>query len=1201
MKAKNLPIPSNEKERLDALLSYNILDTFSEEEFDNITQLASYICQVPIALISFIDKDRQWFKSNIGLDMTETSRDISFCQYAIMDTKVFEVPNTLNDENFEDNPLVVGDSNIRFYAGAPITTPEGLNIGTLCVLDNKPNVLNFEQKKALSTLAKSVMIQLELRNRNAILKSEVEKLAKKSIETITLELNSYKLALDETSCIVITDGNGIINFVNDATCEITKYSKAELIGQSNRLLNSGFHSKEFFSSLWKTITSGLIWKNEFKNRAKDNTFYWLDTTIVPFLDENGKPLRYVAISRNITKQKQKENTIEQFFNLSMDYLCVANVAGFFETISPTFTKELGYTIEELLTKPFYDFIHEDDVATTQNEIAKLAQGATSINFETRVVCKNGDYKLLSWNASPELETGLLYAIARDITVSKKNNEENRRLSLVAKGTDNIILITDKNQLIEWVNQPFETLTGYTFDEVIGKKPSHLLQYEKTDKNTVLQIREAIRNQTSFKGEIRNRGKNGNEYWLSISISPVFNDNQELIKFIAIESDITDKKKKDISIANLMDAQNAIFNGVGHAVIFNDEKGIIKRINKTGLELLGYTEEEILEDNLLVLHDVEEINNRAKELTIELGRKIEPNFEIFIAKTKEENNIDANEWTYISKSGRRIPVWVSVTCIKNRKGIILGYISVAEDYTVKKQVELDLINAKNIAELAVKAKDTFLANMSHEIRTPLNAIIGFTELITQSKLDETQTEYVNNIQVAGDNLLLIINDILDLSKIDSGQLVIESYPFNLKSTLKHVYDLLKVKATKNNLDFGLYLDAEMPEFVVGDKGRLNQIIMNLAGNAVKFTEEGEVTISVKKIKETDKTVLLRFSVKDTGIGITEEKLNLIFERFTQAEASTTRKFGGTGLGLNIVKQLVELQNGQIEVKSKLGRGSEFYFSLEYEKIDSTTVETITEVDLNAKVMGKLSILLCEDNELNQRLAKSVIQKFGFELDIANNGQEGIDLLIKNKYDLILMDLQMPVKDGYQTTTYIRNELKLDIPIIAMTAHSLVGEQQKCFDMGMNAYVAKPFKQNDLLTKIHSVVEKVAEKQIKLPSIFEAQELSKHSSKSKSIDWSYLDLSGDEEFKAEMTELFIKKVPVDLDLLEKAINEKRYSDIKIIAHDMKSSLSMFCLETEIRFLEKLEKAAIQSVMNEELSNEYSNLRYEVLDLVDLLKAY
>ncbi|MER0442857.1 PAS domain S-box protein [Emticicia sp. W12TSBA100-4] len=1202
MKRTYAPIPSNEKERLEALLDYNVLDTLSEEDFDNITQLASYICQTPIALITLLDDKRQWFKSRIGFTESETPREISFCQYAIMDDNIFEVQNALEDEKFKNNPFVTGSPDIRFYAGAPLTTPDGFNIGTLCVIDNVPKILDNEQKKALSTLAKSVIVQLELKKKNLELKNEVDKLAKKALETITLELNSYKSALDLTSSVVITDNNGIITFVNDATCIVSKYSREELIGQNIRILNSGFHPKDFFTDLWQTITAGLVWKKEVKNRAKDGKSYWADTTIVPFLDEKGKTIRYVSISQNISKQKISENKLQQFFNISQDYLCVVNTAGFFETLSPTFSRELGFSDEELTSKPFLHFVHDDDIHSSQKEIDKLAQGIYTIHFEARFKCKGGDdYKLLSWNASHDKEMGLLYAIARDITLSKKINEENKRLSLVAKGTDNIILMTDKYRRIEWVNEPFVTLTGYSLEEVIGKKPGKILQYEETDKNTILQIKEALNKRTSFKGEIKNRSKSGRKYWLEISISPIFNDNNELINFIAIESDITEKKRKDLNIANLMASQNAIFNGVSYSVIFTDINGIIKRINKVGLDLLGYTAEELINKMTPAdFHDPDEIAKRAAELTIELGREVTPGLDVFVAKIKENDSADSHEWTYISKSGRRIPVWLSFTCIRNTDGNILGYLGVAEDYTIKKQAELDLINAKNLAEQAVYAKDSFLANMSHEIRTPLNAIIGFTELITQSNLDPTQREFVSNIQIAGDNLLLIINDILDLSKIESGQLVIESYPFNIKATLKHIYDLLKVKAAKNNLDFSLLLDADLPELVVGDRGRLNQIMMNLAGNAIKFTEDGEVTMSVKKIDETDSHVMLKFSVKDTGIGIPAEKLLVIFDRFTQAEASTTRKFGGTGLGLNIVKQLVELQNGQIQVKSRLGQGSDFYFSLTFQKVESSFKDTIIENSSNKKSIRKLSILLCEDNELNQRLAKSVIQKFGFDLDIAFNGEEGIKLLSKNQYDLILMDLQMPVKDGYQATIHIRNVLKLDIPIIAMTAHSLVGEQQKCFDIGMNAYVAKPFKQQDLLNKIHSVVEAGNKKQIE--TTIENHSLPTEIRNKKSIDFSYLESSGEAEnnsFKKEMVEIFINKVPTDLSLLEKAIKEKAYTDIKRIAHDMKSSLSMFRLTIEVEYLEKVEKGAKNGNLTYELTNEFLTFKQEVNDIIDLLK--
>lgn len=499
----------------------------------------------------------------------------------------------------------------------------------------------------------------------------------------------------------------------------------------------------------------------------------------------------------------------------------------------------------------------------------------------------------------------------------------------------------------------------------------------------------------------------------------------------------------------------------------------------------------------------------------------------------------------------------------------------------KNIELD--KQKEIAERAIYAKDNFLANMSHEIRTPLNAIIGFTDIIAKTELNTPQKEYIENVQTAGENLMLIINDILDLSKIEAGNLIIEKYQFNLKNTLKRSYDLLKVKV-HNDIEFNLFLDADLPEVVVGDRGRLNQIITNLTGNAIKFTQEGDITISVKKIAENDKEYTLRFSIKDTGIGISEDKLTAIFDRFTQAEESTTRRFGGTGLGLNIVKQLVELQNGVINVKSKLGKGSEFYFILSFGKTLAAT-ETAPKEAVKQKPLKKLSILLCEDNILNQKLARSVISEFGFDLDIANNGEEGITMFKNKKYDLILMDLQMPVKDGYQTTEYIRCELKSNIPIIAMTAHSLVGEQQKCFDIGMNGYVPKPFKQVDLLNEINRVLKKLPPE-----------------SNFKGIDLTYLlEMScEDQNFVNEMIGLFVNKVPNEIDLLEKAIGNKDYDSVKKIAHNMKSSLPIFKLDMLLKDLLVIESEATDSKFDK-TSKKFSILKQGLTDAVEKLSTY
>ncbi|WP_428229568.1 ATP-binding protein [Flavobacterium sp.] len=493
--------------------------------------------------------------------------------------------------------------------------------------------------------------------------------------------------------------------------------------------------------------------------------------------------------------------------------------------------------------------------------------------------------------------------------------------------------------------------------------------------------------------------------------------------------------------------------------------------------------------------------------------------------------------------------------------------------------IELAAQKKIVQRAVLAKDSFLANMSHEIRTPLNAIIGFSDLLAQTDLNDIQRDYIDSVQIAQENLLLIVNDILDLSKIESGHLTIDAQPFHLKNTLKHIYDLLRVKVPEN-VEFNLFLDADMPEIVVGDQGRLNQILVNLTGNALKFTEEGEVTVSVKKIQETNEDYSLRFSIKDTGIGIQEEKLKHIFERFTQAEESTTRRFGGTGLGLNIVKQLIELQKGEIHVKSKKGRGSEFFFVLNYKKIEY--IEPVAQLSTEYNP-GRLKILLCEDNTLNQKLVRSVIANFGFELDITENGETGIEYLLKNKYDLILMDLQMPVRDGYQTTQYIRNELKLSIPIIAMTAHSLVGEQERCFKEGMNAYVPKPFKQAVLLDAIKTVMNKDS---VGLK---------------RKVDLSFLDevSCGDPNFKRDMIDLFLEKIPNEVTQLGIAIHTNDTDNVKRLSHNLKSSLDIFLLKDLSNYVSIIEKEANLGTFSSETIDKTNILHTEIVEVVKILR--
>ncbi|MFZ1632693.1 MAG: ATP-binding protein [Chitinophagales bacterium] len=387
---------------------------------------------------------------------------------------------------------------------------------------------------------------------------------------------------------------------------------------------------------------------------------------------------------------------------------------------------------------------------------------------------------------------------------------------------------------------------------------------------------------------------------------------------------------------------------------------------------------------------------------------------------------------------------------------------------------ELESEKERAEYSEKVKEQFLANMSHEIRTPMNAILGMTRLLLEKEPRTDQLKYLNSIKHASDNLLVIINDILDLSKIEAGKINLESIPFDIRNEIKSVFETMKVNADDKNLELKTDIENSIPKTIIGDPYRLSQILLNLTGNAIKFTEKGSVTIKTTAAMQGEK-VLLTFSVIDTGIGIAKDKLDYIFDMFTQETSSTTRKFGGTGLGLAICKKLIELQGGAISVDSEAGKGSAFSFTLPF-AIGKDVVDENPKAEHKQQVVAKmknLRILLAEDNEFNQMVAVDTLESAieGAQVTVAANGKIAVDMLKNNTFDIVLMDIQMPEMDGHEATKTIRSSSDPRInsmPIIAMTASVIKAEVDKCFESGMNEFVGKPFSVDELLEKMSKII-------------------------------------------------------------------------------------------------------------------------------------
>jgi len=405
---------------------------------------------------------------------------------------------------------------------------------------------------------------------------------------------------------------------------------------------------------------------------------------------------------------------------------------------------------------------------------------------------------------------------------------------------------------------------------------------------------------------------------------------------------------------------------------------------------------------------------------------------------------------------------------------LQMLSLIRDVTEEKRKERELHEEKEraeSAEIARKVSEQFLANMSHEIRTPMNAVIGFTDIMLKTPLTTEQYQYLEAIKMSGDNLLVIINDILDFSRMRSGKIPIEQTKFKLSRVISMSVELMQPKALKKGIKLSSKINEDIPDRLMGDATRLNQVLLNLTANAVKFTAKGEVKIIVKKLSEDEDQVELEFVVKDTGIGIPQDKLDTIFEAFTQANSDTARRYGGTGLGLSIVKELATLQGGSVSVKSKLGKGSSFHFRIKYKKNVLPSSGESDKTILPEKNTKKRNVLLVEDNDMNQLLAHKVLSDWGWSIDIVDNGVEALKKLQESDFDIVLMDIQMPEMDGYEATRQIRNHFpspKCNVPIMAMTAHVLPSEEEKCRNAGMNGYISKPFDPETLYTKIIDII-------------------------------------------------------------------------------------------------------------------------------------
>ena len=516
---------------------------------------------------------------------------------------------------------------------------------------------------------------------------------------------------------------------------------------------------------------------------------------------------------------------------------------------------------------------------------------------------------------------------------------------------------------------------------------------------------------------------------------------------------------------------------------------------------------------------------------------------------------------IDKDGIRVPLRINATNITNSEGQTEYAIAAFEDVTDIREAEKKLKEARKMAEESAMLKETFLANMSHEIRTPMNAILGFTDLLLKRNLAELEKDYVQTIKASGENLLHIINDVLDVSKIESGLMNFETHQISIRELFSSFNMMFIQKAKEKNLSLAFFYNPNIPNVVLGDPTRLTQIIINLVGNAIKFTKIGGIKVIAKVTEENEDEQRIEFSVKDTGIGIPENKLSQIFERFTQAESNTTRYYGGTGLGLNIVKQLVELQGGTVQVKSTVGVGSEFTFNLPFKRATEIIPLRKEESVKNIQDLSSKRILVVEDNPVNVKYLLSLFDEYKITPELAENGKVAVEKVKNGKYDVVLMDIDMPEMNGYEATTIIRCDLKSNVPIIAMTAHAMVGEQEKCLQLGMNGFISKPIRENILLEKLFDIISAEPPINSKL-----------HTSKQLlNIEFLFKAMRGRKDVIRDTIDITLRQLPEDMAVITEAVSKSDYDTIRRFSHRIKSTVSLMGMSDFETLLEEMEVLA------------------------------